>query len=87
MINKDEIVFNEPIYYTSDYSGATKIIILKLLDDGTALVRQNSKRKDHKPFTRPMAYIYDNSKDAYRGRRAWESSKRRSKRAKNDPCR
>lgn len=70
MVSKEEIIFNEPIYFTSDYSGATKISIIRLFDDGEALVKQYCKKKDFKPFTRPMTHIYTNSKDAEKGRKA-----------------
>lgn len=79
MVNTEEIVFNEPVYYVPEYSGVIKVSIIKLLDDGKALIKQASKKKDLKPFPTPMAYIYNSSKDAYRGRRAWESYKRKSK--------
>ena len=79
MININEIVFNEPLYFVPEYSGVTKVSIVKLLDDGSALVKQFSKKKDLKPFSRSIMYIYNNSKDAYRGRRAWETSKRKQK--------
>lgn len=87
MINKNEIKFGEPIYYMPSYSGTSKISVLKLLDNERVLVKPYSKNRDFKPFPTPMAHIYNNSQDAYRGRRAWESYKRKSKGAKNDRCR
>lgn len=79
MINTEKIVFDEPVYFMPNFSGPVKISILKLLDNGNVLVKQSSKKKDLKPFTTQLAHIYNEQKDANRGCRSWQSSKKRSK--------
>lgn len=81
MINGEKIVFNEPLYYAPDYSGIIRISILRLLDDGRALVKQSSKKKDLKPFPMQLAHIYNSDGAAAKGRRAWESYQRKNKKA------
>lgn len=49
IINKDKIVFNTQIHFTYSHSGATVVKILKLFDDGCALVQAGKK-----PFIRPI---------------------------------
>lgn len=83
MINKNEIKFGEPIYYTPSYSGTIRISILKSLDNERVLVKQHSKDKnrDLQPFPTPIVHIYTHEKDATKGHRAWEAymRKRRKK--------
>ena len=77
MLNKEKIVFDEPIYHMPNYNGTVRVSILKLLDDGRLLVKQHSGKKDLKPFPTPIVHVYNSSEDAAKGRRAWEASKRK----------
>lgn len=77
MINKDKIVFNTKTYYTCSWSGVTAVTILKLFDDGCALVQAGKK-----PFIRPIQYIYNEYEHARRGGRDWEHYERKRKRTK-----
>lgn len=77
MVSKEKIVFDEPLYYMPNYDGVIRISILKLLDGERVLVKQYSQKKDYKPFSTPIAHIYNCSKDADKGRRTWEAYKRR----------
>lgn len=77
MINKDKIVFKTQTYYTCSWSGVTAVKILKLFDDGCALVQAGKK-----PFIRPIQYIYNEYEHARRGGKEWEHYERKRKRAK-----
>lgn len=75
MINKDKIVFNTKTYYTCSWSGVAGVKILKLFDDGCALVQAGKK-----PFIRPIQYIYNEYEHARRGGKEWEHYERKRKR-------
>lgn len=79
MINKDKIVFNTKTYYTCSWSGVTAVKILKVFDDGCALVQA-----DKKPFIRPIQHIYNEYEHARVGRRDWEHDERKRRRNKKD---
>lgn len=85
MLNKEKIVFDEPIYWMPNFNGSIKASIIEVLDDGKVLVRQYSKDKELKPFQVLLSHLYNSADAAAKGRRAWEASKRKSKKgAKND---
>lgn len=77
MINKDKIVFNTQTYYTCSYTGAIAVKILKLFDDGCALVQAGKK-----PFVRHIQYVYNEYEHARKGGRDWEHAERKRKRNK-----
>jgi hypothetical protein len=78
MINKDKLELNVRKYYTPNWSGSAKIMVLKILDNGLLLV-QASKGE---PFVRPIAYVFNDETHVNRSRRDWESSERRRKKNK-----
>lgn len=72
-------------YYTCNYSGSTKVTILKIFDDGAVLVK--TKNDKCKPFVRSMKYIFDSPDMANSARRSWENDKRKGKKGKrNNIC-
>ena len=64
MINKDKIILNTQTYYTCSWSGVTAVKILKVFEDGCALVQAGKK-----PFIRPIQHIYNEYEHARIGRR------------------
>lgn len=80
MVNVDKIVFDESRYFMPNYNGTVKVSIVELRGNGNVLVKQFSDKKDLKPFVTQIAHIYNKAEDANKGRRAWEASKKRSKR-------
>lgn len=79
MVNKSKIKFNDPVYFTPNYSGAVKVSILKLYDDETALVQIYPATKDDKNFRIPLEHIYNQAKHAKNGKHAWENYMRKKK--------
>lgn len=77
MINKEKIVFNKKIYFTPTYGSPVGIKILKLFDNGCALVQGN-----HAPFVRSLMYVFNTYKAARKGSRDWEHYERKRKRNK-----
>ncbi len=78
MIQKEKIIYNQPLYYVPQYGGATKVSILRVFGDGCALVvRRPKKDKDIKPFPIPLDFIFSTMQDACRSEREWEHWKRK----------
>ena len=75
MINKDKIILNTQTYYTCSWSGVTAVKILKVFEDGCALVQAGKK-----PFIRPIQHIYNEYEHARIGKRDWEHDERKRKR-------
>lgn len=72
-VSKDDVKLNN-IYYTVNYSDVIKVILLKLLDNGTkALV----KTKKGNPFVRELKFIFADGESAKNAGRDWESSQRK----------
>lgn len=67
-------------YYTCNYTGTEKVTLLKIFTDTkSVLVKVSSKRKDHKPFVRPMRYIFDDPEMAKFAGRSWEEEEKKRK--------
>lgn len=79
MINKDKIILNTHTYYSCSYCGVIAVKILKVFDNGCALVKTGRKQK---PFVRPLQYIYNEYEHARKGGRDWEHFERKRKREK-----
>ena len=74
-VNKENIIIGNK-YYTCSYSGAIKIIIIKIFDDtDCVLVKTNSDKS--KPFVRSIKYIFDNFDMARSAGRNWEHEERK----------
>lgn len=87
MIRKKAIIYNQPLYYVPQYGGATKVSVLRVFEDGCALVvRRPKKDKNIRPFPVPLDFIFDTMQDACRGEREWEhwaKKHRKEKKRKN----
>lgn len=85
MINKTKIKLNDTVYYTPSYSGAISVIILKVFDNDTALVRTPSRKKELSPFVRPLEFLFCDAESAKRSGRDWENyEKKRKKELKTE---
>ena len=89
MINKDTIVFNEPVYYIPNYSkSSNRVKIIKLINDNVALVEMvfnKKQKKEMQPFSTPLQHIYNQPEHARLGQREWENyMKKRKKRIKQN---
>ena len=79
MIDKIKIKLNDTVYYTTSYSGAISVIVLKVFDNDTALVRTPSKKKELSPFVRPLAFLFCDAESAKRNGRDWENFEKKRK--------
>jgi len=79
MIDKTKIKLNDTVYYTPSYSGAISVIVLKVFDNDTALVRTPSNKKELSPFVRPLAFLFCDAESAKRSRRDWENYEKKRK--------
>lgn len=76
---KSENIDIEKQYYTCNYTGATKVtVIKKFTDTNSVLVKINNKKC--KPFVRSMNYIFDNEPMARSAGHDWEHYERKRKR-------
>ncbi len=72
MINKNNIKFNEPIYYVPSYGVAVNVLLIKPLANDMFLVKPHSKKKDFKAYPTHFDYIFNDEISANRSRRDWE---------------
>lgn len=86
MINKNKIIYNEPIYYIPNYSKtANKVKLIKCLNNDKMLVQivVNKGKKESKPFTIPIQHIFNKPEDARFGAREWENYMRKKNKNKS----
>jgi len=76
MLNKAKIKLNDTVYYTPSYSGAISVIVLKVFDNDTALVRTPSNKKELSPFVRPLAFLFYDAESARKSGKEWEHFER-----------
>ena len=76
--NKRELVMNEYIYWTCQYTGAVKIKVLKVLDDDKALV--DTAIKKQAPIVRDIKFIFNKEEHAKKAMKDWEHADRKRRR-------
>ena len=86
MVNIDKIVLNEPIYYTPNWSGVTKISVIEIVNDNSILVQpsQNKKGKKFKSFYMSPRFIFTEHEHAKRAGRDWEEHMRNRNKKKRE---
>lgn len=79
-VDKEKLIIGRT-YYTCNYSGACKVILIKInLDTNKVLVKG---KKDTQPYIRPIKYIFDNPEMAKFAVRNWENETRKNKKKKS----
>ena len=83
---KENIKLNQPTYYVPQYGSAANVSVLRIKDNGIALVIRNSKKQDNKPFNMPLEFIFDDPKRASNSMRSYEKYKKQEKKKKDKQC-
>lgn len=81
-MTKDTITLNQPIYYIPQYGSAANVSVLRVKDNGMAVVVRNSKKQDNKPFNMPLEFVFNDPKRASNSMRSWENYKKKEKKKK-----
>ena len=86
MVNIDKIVLNEPIYYTPNWGGVTKISVIEIVNDNSVLVQvpPSKKGKKFKPFYMSPKFIFTEHEQAKRAGRDWEEHMRNRNKKKRE---
>lgn len=79
MINRENVVFNERIYYTPSWTGVTKIAILAAYNKGKLLVQAKND-----PFIRTEDYVFDENWKARKAMKEWQHYDRKRRRLKKE---
>lgn len=79
MINRDNIVFNEKVYYTPSWTGVAKVAILAAYDRGKLLVQAKDS-----PFIRIDDYVFDNPSDARKSLKQWQHYDKKRRKLKKE---
>ena len=81
-MTKDNITYNQPIYYIPQYGSAVNVSVLRVKENGMAVVVRNSKKQENTPFNMPLEFVFNDPKRASNSMRSWESYKKKEKKKK-----
>ena len=71
-------------YYTCSYTGAIKVTLLKMLNNGNVLLERKFKNKPSQTFIRSKDYLFLDENSARQCGKRWEHTERQRKKKQKE---